>query len=847
MTTRLKLLFIILFLTNSCYAANDYYLQLATFSNKNNAQAFSEQLTKLTHHEVAVKTLQQQNKMLYVVQIDSLANKEAASSLAQQLKQQSISSSIKHHKEDSSEPAATALPIAASTKNTAIQLAENKQSPAPVIDAPINTAQSNSGDNDDDDNSADAPQAMVTPEEAVVHQVNDEIKPGKSRLWNLRNADIRSVIAEVSRETGKNFLLDPRVQGKITIIANSPMTPREVYPVFLAALQISGYAAIPDDHITKIIPNIESNGLNAPLLNGHIATGDENVVQVIPVRYVSAQQLVPILRPLMPQWSQISAYNPSNMLILSGHASNLNRLAEIVSRVDVSSYDDINIIRLRNATAQDVIKTIKALQGSQGGGGPSYNVAADERSNAIVISGNKEMRLRLRVLVSELDTSMPEGGSDRDTQIIDLQYMQAKDMLPILAGVAKSHYRGPVETIMGTRTITNLESGDMGTASSTSNSFMGGPPVMPMMAAPDEANSTATTTTTRSNTAEQPSIEIIGEPNTNSIILNAPYDVMQIMKRIIRKIDVRPTQVSIEAMIAELTQDDINRLGIRWGSQVDADGKLSRGNFRAGFGIITADKVSDFEIQVEALANNNQSDVLSTPSVVVMDNHLAHIKVGKEVSVATTSYPNNAGGQGTASPFTTFDRKDAALTLKVTPQVSNDGTIKLNIISENNTVAPRTEQNLANDSPTFNISEISTSVIVNDGDILVFGGLMQSELRNEDESIPIIGEIPVLGHLFHHTIRTNTKKKLMIFLHPMVLHNARDSYDFSVFKYNQQRRDQLKSLLVYPYNDEIHENVLPARNQVMLPVPFSGERMVVSKDPALNSRNSQIKSRRYIK
>lgn len=662
-------------------------------------------------------------------------------------------------------------------------------------------------------------------------------KREKRRLWNLRNADIRSVIAEVSRETGKNFLLDPRVQGKITIIANTPMTPREVYPVFLAALQISGFAAIPDKNIVKILPNIESNGLNAPLVRPHTHDNDETVVQVIAVKYVSAQQLVPILRPLMPQWSQVSAYTPSNMLILSGQASNLNRIAEIINRVDIASYDDINLIHLRNATAQDVVKTIKSLQGgAQQGVTLPYNLAADDRSNSIIISGSKEMRLRLRVLISDMDSNALLEGSERDTQVIALHYLQAKDMLPILAGVAKSHYTGPVETIMGSRTITNLDSGDMGISTASSSSSLTNATnsssqsnVTTPSAGTEETSTTATTTKTTGG--EQPTIEIIAEPNTNSIILNAPSNIMQTLKRIIQKIDVRPTQVSIEAMIAELSQDDINRLGIRWGSKVEDPGKFTAANFRAGFGIITADKVSDFEMQIEALANNNQSDVLSTPTVVVVDNHLAHIKVGKEVSIATTSYPNNGGGTSTASPYTTFDRRAAALVLKVTPQVSNDGSIKLNIISENNSIAPVTPETTNPQSPPFNISEISTSVIVNDGDILVFGGLIQSELRNADESIPIFGDIPLFGRFFHHVIRNTTRKKLMVFLHPIILHNKEDSYDFSMFQYNEVRREQLKSLLAYPYTDQAHENVLPARNQVRLPTPFTDRRIIVSNAP----------------
>src|SRR3990167_7924235 len=250
----------------------------------------------------------------------------------------------------------------------------------------------------------------------------------EKKLWNLKNADIRAVIGEVSRVTGKNFVIDPRVQGKISIVSSTPITNAELYQVFLSMLQISGYAAIPSGKIIKIIPNIDAKITSD--VHSINAQGDEMLVAVIPVHYVPAEQLVPVLRPLMPQWSNVSAYAASNMLIISGRASNIRRMVSIIKQVDSSAAKGVDIIPLRHALAMDLVNTLKDLVKPQSGSNTTNQAAfaADDRSNSILLSGNRTERLKLRLLISQLDKQSPYG-TNSNTQVVYLNYLRAQDLV----------------------------------------------------------------------------------------------------------------------------------------------------------------------------------------------------------------------------------------------------------------------------------------------------------------------------------------------------------------------------------------------------------------------------------
>lgn len=661
-------------------------------------------------------------------------------------------------------------------------------------------------------------------EEVEKPAMDDESIPDSSKkLWNLRNADIRAVIGEVSRVTRKNFVIDPRVQGKISIVSATPMSDRELYQVFLSVLQVSGYAAIPSGDIIKIVPNIDAKTVTTDLLSQmhNPPHGDEMLVEVVPVRYVPADQLVPVLRPLMPQWSSVSAYAPSNMIILSGRANNIRQLARIIKEVDSTSANGIDMVPLKHALAMDVANTLKDLIKTQPGSGNHAQVmlAADDRSNSILVSGTRTDRIRMRILINRLDR---QGGTNSNTQVVYLNYLRAEDLVPILAGIAQANFSGNVGTTIGTITrpeldstnpASNLVNSTSSNSSSGTSSFTSPTPASTNSAA--APNTTGATTQNEGST--KPTVQIIAEPNTNSIIINAPASLIRILKAVISQLDIRPAQLLVEAMVAEVDENDVNSLGIEWGSDQQT-GKPS--DFRPGFAIINSKTtIADFQAQIYALAERQRANILSTPSVVVLDNRQAKILVGKQVSVASTTYPNNAGGTTTASPYVTFDRVNVALHLYVRPQITRGDGIQLQIDQGNDTLDPASGTNTNN--PVFKISSIVTSVHVESGDIVVLGGLKQDSLGNNDNRLPILGDIPGIGRLFQHNIRNREKRVLMVFIRTIILRNERDAVRVTGGKYDDIRQYQLDWLRTQPYNQRNNDVLLEPLQTADLPKPFS--------------------------
>ncbi len=770
-----------------------FYLQAGAFNLEKDAKQRQKELSALVSESVEIKNLS--DKKLYLVQIgpinDYLTARDLQNTLSKKI------SSQKNNKNENQHPS-----LAQPKQN------DNQHPPL------TQTSQSESSSD---------------PTETV---------PPNSKLWNLRNADIRAVIAEVSRVTGKNFVIDPRVQGKISIVSSTPMNNNELYQVFLSVLQVSGYAAIPNGEIIKIIPNIDAKTQSPDLLSElkQPPKGDDMMVAVVPVHYVPSEQLVPVLRPLMPQWSSISAYAPSNMLILSGRANNIRSLADIIKQVDNSSANGIDMIPLRHSLAMDIAATLKDLikvQPSMGGARTQLTVAADDRSNSLLISGSKTDRIRLRMLILKLDKESSEGLNS-NTQVVYLNYLRAEDLVPILAGIAQANFSGNVGTTIGTVTRPILDSTNP--ASSLAGNSNGQSPsstsLYPTGGGSSLTSSGATANTTSATTQNEgttkPSVQIIAEPNTNSIILNAPSSVIRVLKRVIIQLDIKPAQLLIEALVAEINQSDINDLGIEWGS----DQQTGRpGDFRPGFAIINSKtRLDDFQAQIYALARENKANILSTPSVVVLDNRQAKILVGKQVSIASTTQPANAGGTtNNGVPFTTFDRVNVALHLYVRPQITRGNGIQLQIDQGNDTldppvVAPNTT------TPTFRISSIVTSVHVESGDIVVLGGLTQDSLGNENNRLPVLGDLPGLGRLFKRNTNSREKRVLMVFIKPIILRNERDNMHMTSEKYNNVRQhelDWLKSQDAYVQSN--NSTVLPALKRAELPKPFQRPPLLVTK------------------
>jgi general secretion pathway protein D len=636
-----------------------------------------------------------------------------------------------------------------------------------------------------------APVKIISP--PVIIETTEPVRPAR-RLWNLQDADILSVITEVSQETGKNFIVDPRVSGKISLISSKPLKQSEVYQVFLSVLGLLGYSAIPNGNVVKIVPNMESGEHATPVAtNQNPGRGDEVVVRVIPLENVSASQLIPVLRPMLPQWSNISAYTPGNVIILLGRASNLDRIHTIIEDVDRASTSGIQLIPLHYASAPQVAAVLNNLQAAARAAGESTSVsiAVDERSNSILLGGPKAARLRARVLVSQLDA--PSQAPSGNTEVIYLRYLEAKTLAPLLSKIASN--------ILGKGTGAQYEA-------STST-----------------ATSASSTTTTTASTAST-STNIQAELSTNAVIITAPPTLMRALKSVIAKLDIRPAQVLVEAIIAEIDESNVESLGIQWGGLVNKDTfQPGTGNSPSSFPNFGAGVVGIIpHMQIQAILSmlRTQSgvDILSTPSVMVLDNQKATIEVGQDVPTTTGSYATTGGAQ-TAQPFNTTAYKPVTLKLEVTPQINLGTSMRLKLQLKKDTL-----QNPQNPgaTPLINTNKITNTVIVKSEDVLVLGGLISNSNNINVNKVPFLGDVPIVGKLFFtHQANNQEKKNLMVFIKPIILHTDEQSMMLSETKYNFIRNKQMNFRQdLATIGDEPAPTTLPPwKNKKDLPTPFA--------------------------
>ena len=641
----------------------------------------------------------------------------------------------------------------------------------------------------------EASHATMSDEQSPVVTTETPVQPS-TRLWNLQDADILSVINEVSQETGKNFVVDPRVNGKISLVSSKPLRKGEVYNVFLSVLELLGYSAIPSGNVIKIVPNMESGEMATRVASkqspGH---GDEVVVRVIPLQNITATQLIPVLRPMMPQWSNVSAYTPGNVLILLGRAENLKRIARIIQDVDQASDNSIQMIPLRHASATQVAQVLNNLQAASRAAGEtaSVSIAVDERSNSILLGGAKALRLRMRVLIAKLDE--PAAASAGNTEVVYLKYLQAKDFAPLLGKIAQN--------ILGKG---GSDSGASAVSSSASASAGGS-----KSAAKDIPENTTS---------------IQAEPNSNAIIITAPPTLMKALKVVVNKLDIRPAQVLVEAIIAEIDEANITSLGIQWGSIQGSGPAIPVSGVPTSFpalgaGIIGVIPGSDITAVLSVLQNQSGVNILSTPTIVVLDNQKATIEVGQNVPMQTGSYSptGTADSQGTPTPFTTISVTPVTLKLDVTPQLNLGTSVRLKLALKNDTLQNPQNPGL---TPIVNTSKINNSVIINSSDILVLGGLISNSNNENINKVPILGNLPIIGTLFQQKTSSQSKKNLMVFIKPVIMHNASEAMMISQEKYADMRSTQanFRNELADIGNEPVDTLLPPWKNKKDLPTPF---------------------------
>lgn len=676
---------------------------------------------------------------------------------------------------------------------------------------------------------------------------------------NVRDADIREVVETVAKITGKTMIVDPRVKGlKVTIITagNVDYTKDQIYNIFVSALQVHKFQAIEANGVVKIVPDQQARSEYSPVNVSNLDDyGDRYITQVIPVQNVDAQQIMNVLRPLVsPTSGHLFAVQGTNTLILHDSASNVRRISEIIDRTDKANDEEIEVIPLEHASASEIVRILESLNRSgrqqQGNEVQEPRYVADERTNSILLSANDRQRVRLRALISSLDRPLNSMGN---TKTVFLKYAKAEQVAEVLSGI-----------------------GEIKQKEEAAASGRGGA----------GAAGTGGVAAQRSLYSIQPHEE------TNALVLTAPPDIMREFDSVIRALDIRRKQVHVEAIIVEISDNKAKELGIQWlfspeGSSTTPGGVVNFTNTGPGIGQVAAGAISargteeevfvrdpdtgvitgtetirtggdngaalaevlggmqglglgvakirpdgfSWGAFIRALEGVTDSNTLSRPSVTTLDNVEAIFKSGQEIPIITGS----TLGDNNSNPFQNVERKDVGVMLKLTPQINEGNYVRLDIEQEVSSIAGSTNVDVVT-----NKREVKTSVLVPDGGMVVLGGLIDDDIQQSSQKVPILGDIPILGHAFKSQRTQKIKRNLMVFIHPTVLKDDEELRELSSAKYSYIRAQQIeqanRGISLMPEEDS---EVLPTYDEALVLPPTYEEYM--QDDTSQNEDNGEAK------
>jgi len=593
---------------------------------------------------------------------------------------------------------------------------------------------------------------------------------------NLKDTDIQEFIKFVADVTGTTMVVDPNVKGKVRVISSKPVSQAELYDLFLSILDVQGYTAVRSGQVVRIVPSKDARSSPVPLIeNQDLLSNDEYVTQVIRLDNISAAKLIPVLRPLVPQQAHMAAYAPSNAIIISDIRSNIGRIVEIIERMDRSAIQTTEIIRLKYGVAEDVVSMLNTLEKARQGEGAEANkdvvLVADKRTNSVVVTADEMSVTRIRKLVAYFDSPLEQSGNVR---VVYLEYADATETAEVLTRVMQN--------------IARLEAG--GTQRGGGEST------------------------------------IEADAGTNSLIITADTDEMAALESVIARLDIRRAQVLIEAIIVEMEMTEGQELGLQWlfandsgfyggnisnstaqqrrnaelagallpdnGSEVIdtrsvAGALASTPGGTLGWGVV--DESLTMTVILNALETQGNANILSTPSLLTLDNEEAFITVGQEVPFVTGSYSNTGSANGASNPFQTIERQSVGITLKVTPQINEGDSVVLDIVQE---VSSISAQILAASDVITNERKIETKVLANDSDILVLGGLVKDDIQDSTQGVPILSGIPLLGRLFRNDVVSVTKSNLLVFIRPTIIRDDQDLAGATAEKYRFIRDKQLQ-------------------------------------------------------
>lgn len=580
-----------------------------------------------------------------------------------------------------------------------------------------------------------------------------EPSPNRQDGWtiNLKDADIRAFIDQISQLSGQTFIVDPRVKGQVSVVSNATLSLSEVYQLFLSVMATHGFSVLTQGDVARVVPNAEAKAEAGSGPTG----GDQLETRVIQVQHTSAAELIPLIRPLVPQFGHLAAVSSANALIISDRSANIARIEDLVRQLDRAESNDYAVLNLQHGWAMDIAEVLRnSLMRGDAKTTSGVQIIADSRTNRLIFIGPSEARGKLAALAQSLDTPTTRSAN---TRVIRLRHNDAKSLAETLGDISEG--------------LKNPESGESAT------------------------------------TARPQNILIRADESLNALVLLADPELIGTLESIVRQLDVPRAQVMVEAAIVEVSGDITDALGVQWA--VDARGGtggaggVSFGNTGISVGSVL-NAINENEIPenlpdgaiigvgtrsfgalITALSSNSKSNLLSTPSLLTLDNQEAEILVGQNVPFQTGSYTTDAAGAN--NPFTTIERQDIGVTLKVTPHINEGATLRLQIEQEISSIAPSASLTAQAVDLVTNKRAIKSTILAEDGQVIVLGGLIQDDVTRTNAKVPLLGDIPFLGALFRSTQETHVKRNLMVFLRPTVIRDRAGLAALSGKKYSDIR------------------------------------------------------------
>ena len=662
------------------------------------------------------------------------------------------------------------------------------------------------------------------------------LKPGEPVTLNFNNAEIEAVARAMAGITGANVVVDPRVKGTITLVTERPVRPAVAMSQFMTALRLQGFTMVESAGLFKVVPEAE-----AKLQSGSVILsdglqggpgGNQITTQIFRLNFESANNLVPILRPLISPNNTINVNPGNNSLVITDYADNLRRMARIIAAMDVSNATDVEVLPLKHAIASDLAPLVLRLVESSGGAvaagqaDTSFKtlLVAEPRSNSLILRAANPARVALvKALVEKLDQPSAVGNAAGNIHVVYLKNADATKLAATLRAAMSGEARSATPASVTGAPLTGITASSISTASSAATS--GG--------------------------------QIQADTATNALIITAPEPQYRQLRAVIDQLDGRRAQVFVESMIAEVSADRADEFGIQWQGALGGAGSTNIGLLGTNFLRNSISKISGNILDVTSsiaggapaigtganfglahktngvyvlgflarfLETSGTGNVLSTPNLLTLDNEEAKIVIGENVPFVTGQFTNTGGGGagGSVSPFQTIERKDVGLTLKIRPQISENGTIKLVVFQENSQVKAGTET--AANGPTTTKSTIESTVLVDDGNIVVLGGLLKDKYSGSQEKVPVLGDVPLFGNLFKSEARGRTKTNLMVFLRPVVVRDTTATGRLSLDRYDVMRAGmkeaQPEPSSLVPINEGPQLPLLPGSQPPTTPKPL---------------------------